>query len=166
MRSTRVDVAAMRESCVTMGWMSTRERRQHAVVSISSPTERDEGLGADRRQKLSIVAGDNEPARPRAQRPRQGALTDEVQAERGLVEDQELDSGQAPEKRDERRTRALSRAKRAQGTVGQRKRKAVGYKEVRGVVRTGPLQTSPRSASSSVLSAISASAASIPAYPL
>lgn len=72
------------------------------------------------------MAGDNEPAGPRAQRPRQGALTDEVQAERGLVEDQELDRGRAPEQRDERRTRALSRAERAQETVGQRKGEAVG----------------------------------------
>ena len=81
------------------------------------------------------MARDHEPARPRAERLGHRALTDEVEAVGRLVEDEQLDRGRASKQADERRASPLSRAQRAQRTLGERERELVGHEELRQILR-------------------------------
>src|SRR5689334_1978876 len=85
---------------------ATRTRRW--TRSVRDP-ELEGRADPDRVQERAVVARDHEPSRPRAKRVRHRALTHEIEAERRLVEDEELDP-RPPKETDDRSARSLARA--------------------------------------------------------
>lgn len=61
--------------------------------------ELERAFDAELCQELPIVAGDDEASRPDQERLLESAQSDEVEAESGLVEDQELRRGRLGKKR-------------------------------------------------------------------
>jgi hypothetical protein len=102
--------------------------------SVVALGERDGSVHAELAEEGAVVAGDDEATGPEREGAREGALADEVEAEGGLVQDEQLDGGGAGEERDERRASAFARAERGEGALREGQRELMGDQETGGFV--------------------------------